>query len=417
MRIARILSLGASAVLHAAALVALALLRPSDRGAAEPAPHTWGTATTFVVAPLAPTPQSGDEVLGGAEKEKPDAALDDGDRDDLLIPGFDFDIATIRAHRNWLFPFLTTDFLFLERAEQELRSANGRMVNPYASRRPNSSRPALWISDTEVQGIVDRAWSRRERWSRFSEIATLVARYDLDEGRVPALLRAYLDQNLLQPYHDTSIRDPRFWAMLSCVADHVEFVDWIRSVTRERPSSRTTTELLFLLDELAQGSRDTLLMLLATNPDPDLRYTRDKNRAAYDFAVSVRRQYAEWLAQRQLESGIAVRRRYDQVRLRILSTIVENTPQGYRAADAQFLAGEILFNQNDLAGAVQWWLAMRPHHTDSYAVSSSEILRELRSASGPKAVQIHRILGAEYRRWLDFSQARLQRFGHRFDTF
>ena len=105
------------------------------------------------------------------------------------------------------------------------------------------------------------------------------------------------------------------------------------------------------------------------------------------------------------------------MRLRILSAIVETTPDRFREADARFLAGEILFNQNNLPGAMRWWREMSFDASDSYVLAGIGILRELQSRSGPSAAQINRILGAEYRRWLDFSQVRLQRFGYTFETF
>ena len=205
--------------------------------------------------------------------------------------------------------------------------------------------------------------------------------------------------------------------MLDCVADHVEFIDWVRSFARQHPSSRTTTELLFLLDELAQGSRDTLLMLLATSPESDLEETRRVDRRAYDFAVSVRRPYGEWLLEHQMEGPDRIRRRYDELRLRLLSTIIETTPEGYRSADARFLAGEIHFNQNNAPEAVRVWREIRPDAGDSYVEAYSELLAEMRSPNGATAAGINRILGAEHRRWLDFSAARLRQFGYAFDTF
>ena len=59
---------------------------------------------------------------------------------------------------------------------------------------------------------------------------------------------------------------------------------------------------------------------------------------------------------------------------------------------------------------------MRPAPTDSYALTASELRHELASPK-PNAAHINRILGAEYRRWLDFSRERLRQFGYTFDTF
>ena len=54
---------------------------------------------------------------------------------------------------------------------------------------------------------------------------------------------------------------------------HGDFIDFVRAFARQHPSSRTTTELLFLLDELAQGSRDVLLTLLDLARELQLHYS------------------------------------------------------------------------------------------------------------------------------------------------
>jgi hypothetical protein len=61
------------------------------------------------------------------------------------------------------------------------------------------------LSDTALQTVVDSAWSRRYRWRVFRPVRELTAKYSADAGRLPPLLRRYVDQNMLQPYLDTAI--------------------------------------------------------------------------------------------------------------------------------------------------------------------------------------------------------------------
>jgi hypothetical protein len=234
---------------------------------------------------------------------------------------------------------------------------------------------------------------------------------------VPALLRAYLDQNILQPFCEGDTKDPRFWAMLDNAADHADFIDFVRRFAREHPSSRTTTELLFLLDELVQGSREALLMLVDTKPNIDLSHTARANREGFDLAVAIRRHYGNWLLEHDLDSSSAIRARYDDLRLRLLSTIVASTPDGYRAADARFLAGEILFKQGKAADAAGWWRAIAPDDHDSYLVTYSQVVQEVRSPNGGNARAIARALQNEYGRWRLFNIDRLRNFGHSCETF
>ncbi len=335
----------------------------------------------------------------------------------LRVAGFDFDVARIRERRNTLFPFLTLDLLFLQGLDEQVRSTRRRMTNPFPPREPLTVRPPLSLDEAAMQGVIDRTWSRRERWRSFSELATLITAHDPDQGRLPQLLQRYLDANILQPYYQSGTPDPRFWTVLGLAADHADFIDFVRGFARRHPSSRATTELLFLLDELVQGSRDALLILLDANPAADLERTRLADRNAYELAVAVQRQYRQWLAQRQLDSAAAISARYDELRLRLLSTIVESTPAGYRAADARYLAGEIFFYQKNTPEALRWWGAITPDAGDSYAIAYPELLQELKSPSGLSAAEINAILGGERSRWLEVSRRRLRQFGHSFTTF
>jgi hypothetical protein len=335
----------------------------------------------------------------------------------LEIAGMAVDVGKILARRDQLFPFLTLDTPPWGRPEAPQKNKPVPLRNPLAAAARGSSRPPLRLSDRALQALIDRAWSRRERWRPFAPIAALLEAHDADEGRAPDLVQGYSDQNLLQPYYDSTTRDARFWAMLGLAADHGAFIELVGRFTREHPASKVSTELLFLLDELAQGSRDTLLMLASTDPQAALRLTAAEQPEAYQLAVALHAHYTGWLRARRLESEAAIRARYDDVRLSLLSAIVEGSPNGYRAADARYLAGVIAFEQNDLAGAERWWRGMRPDDGNSYAAASAEILDAMGLPDDRRAAAILVVLGAEHRRWLDYSEQRLRRFGHAFDRF
>jgi hypothetical protein len=328
---------------------------------------------------------------------------------------FTFDVARIRERMNVLFPFLTLDLMFLDRVPEDLRVARQRLTNPYGPGAAGVPAPGLDMSDAALQQITDRAWSRRQRWKHFSEIVNLTAAHHPNRGRLPDVVRAYLDQNILQPYCDGDKHDPRFWAMLENAADHADFIDFIRSYARRYPSSRTTTELLFLLDELAQGNRDVLLMVIETRPDEHLAFTRTMAPEAYVLAGAIKDRYGRWLVERGMTKA-EVRRHYNELRLHLLRTIVETTPDNYRAADAKFLAGQVLWEMNRVGDAERIWRSMRPVEGDAYYRAYSELLEEL-SADPPLPRVIQNILRAEYGRWRVFSIDRLRHFGHHCDTF
>lgn len=346
--------------------------------------------------------------------EQDDPAIDDDAV--LTLDEFEFDIEKIRRRQHALFPFLTRDVLFLEQVLERTRVDPAKLFNPLGDR-PASDREPLVMDAAGIQYAVDQAWARRDRWTRFAGIAALLEAHDPHDGQAADLAHVYLDQNLLQPYEDARTRDSKYWVMMELVSDHADFIDFIRSFSRRHPSSRTTTELLLLLDELAQGSLDSLLMLLQTDVARDLTATRSRNDDAFALAAGIGAHYRAWLAGHGLTSTADLIRHYEDLRLRILNAILESTPSGHRAGDARFLIGQILFDRNDVEGAFRVWREITVDPDDNFVTAYTRLLAAL-AAPGRQAVpQVIGILAGERLRWLEFSRERLRAFGYEFNTF
>ena len=355
--------------------------------------------------------------------------------DVVELSAFRMNVAKIADRAAMLFPFVTPG-LSLRRfdlaTEQELRET---FHDPFA---PPPAAPAarqrslapLTLSDRALQLLIDRTWSRRDRWTPFQEILKLADRHNPDTGKLPALLHAYHRQNGLQPYVDRSARDPRLWAELGLAADHVEFIGFISRFASAHPSTKATTELLFLLDQLAQANMDALLTLVETDPQASLQSTRQANREAYELIVDLRRHYAAQLRRKELTTVDEIAAHYAKVRLGILTGILRTTPHGYRAADARFLIGAIYWREGERGDALRTWRAMKADASDGYTASIGPILdaiaaetRADRASADSRETmrrlegQINLILRAEHGRWIMFSMDRLQKFGFHFDTF
>jgi hypothetical protein len=331
-----------------------------------------------------------------------------------------FDFTKVRDRGRLLFPFLTLR-LPLESVESGARHAATHLVNPFAGGgAPTSTLPPLELSDAALQTLIDHAWSRRDRWRTFQPLLELAERHNPDTGRVPAMLRKYIDQNLLQPYLDTSIPDPRFWTELGIAADHADYIDFITRYTSKHPSTRAATELMFLLDKLAQGSYDALVTLLGATPTR-MDLTRDRSREASSLVDLLRRYYRSELDLKELLPHTALRAFYDNIRLAILTGVVKTTPDGYRASDARFLIGGIYWRQGKAEDAVRWWREMTIDPTDDYVTWYSDILDAVgRADPGGGTIDRGRIndaLDAERREWITFWKARLKQFGFAFDTY
>ena len=397
----------------------------------------WGTRTSFeprggsamVVFTPSVEASTGDSQTDAAAglpampSEDVGEAVTDVPSGQVTVGGFRFDFGKIGQRSKLLFPFLTRRLpldLYPRPVEQ---GSSGPFVSPMApGREPARSRkPPLAIGDQEMQDTIDKAWARRERWADFQPIVTLATAHHPDEGRLPALLQAYTDQNLLQPYVDPAIRDPRLWTMLAVAADSADFIAFINGYVKANPGTRASTELMFLLDELAQGNHDGLATLLDTNIETDLAWTRQASRVAFDLIMDVQRFYRGQLMMRGIGSAAALRSYYDEVRLAILTQIVRTAPGGYRASDARYLIGAVHWRQGRTAAALRWWREMTVNPNDTYVTAYRDVLDVL-AATDPSLnpvakARVDGILASDYRRWLDASTSRLRYFGYEADEF
>jgi hypothetical protein len=343
----------------------------------------------------------------------------DGESSRVALPGFTFDFSKVVKRATVLFPFLGRS-LALERVTAPARRrTRARLPNPLAQAPSTVHKPPLVLGNAALQSVIDKSWSRRDRWRVFHAVAALANAHSPNQGRLPALLSAYVAQNGLQPYIDAGTRDPRLWVELGLAADHADFIDFVSGFASRNPSTKATTELLFLLDKLAQGSLDALSTLVDTDPGESLGWTHRANGAAFNAIVTIRNYYRLLLERKGLMSGQALKAHYDGVRLDLLESILLTTPGGYRAGDARFLIGTIYWKQGKAASARRVWKEIVVDSEDRYAGASAEIAAAMRAAEerGLDARRINRILEYEHGRWVSFSFDRLWEFGYRFDTF
>jgi len=414
----RVAGLGLSAALHLLAIVIGASITVQY-----PVPSSNDTPSKVAVhmadVHMLSLPSSGSSNDPGAFSEDLGIHLD-ADDSTLALPGFRIDFGKVVKKAASLFPFLTG------RASLEQIVATYRprertaLANPFGQRRTTgANRAPLNLRAAEMQKLLDRCWSRRDRWQAFQPIGMLTQSHDPDGGDLPLLLRNYVAQDGLQPYVDTRIRDPRLWTQLGLAADHGDFIDFISHYVKANGSTRTTTELLFLLDILAQASYDALTVLLDSDPSHDLQWTAASSRDAYRAVAAIRNYYSAHLARIGLESPEALKAYYDEARLSVLNTILDTTPDGYRASDARLAIGAIEWKRGKREAAIAVWREMTIRADNADTEDESDILEEVRCAAGqPVAkLRINRILERQRSRWISRSFDRLRQFGYRFDTF
>jgi len=399
---------GASTAIHAAILLCLVDF-PSAL-----VPRSHERAVEVVLLP--PAEDASFHGLKPVDRTDPAWRAGDFSGDGRLGGG---DLNRIAAHIAVLFPFVTPGLDLDAFFPAGTPASRLLFENPFSRKGvapPQRHRPRLELTQAAIQTLVDRSWTRARRWTAFEGIRDLCLAYDADDARLAALVASYRDQNALQPYADGALRDLRLWAQLGLAADHVAFIGFVRDYAIAHAGTRVTTELLLLVDTIAQANEDALAVLIETDQPGDLSWTRQTHPRAYDLARQIQRQYAKKLAGLHLNSRSSVEEYYEDGRLGLLSRILATTPGGYRANDVRFLIGSILWKQSRRAEAMRAWRTLTSGTTDSYAIAIGQ-LRVAISSPQPDPRNIEYILKNQQGRWLSFSDERLRRFGYRVDRF
>lgn len=321
---------------------------------------------------------------------------------------FNIDLARIRERRNDLFPFVTWDLSFLRRRPGDERAGMLEFETGVAPIDPAGG-PLLRLPPGERQAIVDRAWSRRYRWSNLDEIVRLSDRYNPNEGDLPAVVREYVEQNIPQPYEDWSDPDPVYWITLMLAADDAPLVEFVARYLRRYPASRVSTELLFLLDASAESSCDVLQRVLrAGTSDLPLAVTQLDSPEAFELATALASGYRSWIFRHKAD----VPQRCVSARIAVLRRIIDTSPDGYGVADAKFRLGQLLWTTDRRAEAVEWWAGMQPDERLQYAPARRAILGALADgAPDHNPSRISSILLDDERRWRIAAGDRLDHFG------
>jgi len=359
------------------------------------------------------------------ERREPEAPFRDrpDDRPPATIPltvrnavsgdAFTIDLARIRQRRDDLFPFVTWDLRVL--GERPAASQSRSLEWPSASPSTSAATKPLSLSDDALQMLVDRAWSRRERWTNLGELVSLTDQHNADDDDLARAFNGYTTQNVPQPYEDWAFPDPVFWMTVRLAADDAPLLEFVLGYLQRHPSSRVTTELLFLLDGSAETSCDVLADVLMAGTDRlPLAMTQRSSPEAYDLATSLASAYRSWI----LKYRVNAAERCVAARTAILRRIIDTSPRRYGASDARFRLGEMLWRLNRHDDAARWWRGMVPDERDVYAT----VARQLRGAIDDGAVEnnparINRALLDEERRWRARITDRLDYFGWTADKF
>ena len=146
-----------------------AAVHESSRAVATATPHT-------ALSPTLELPRSGDVAtappISITAAPATLAVPNETGSTEVRMPNFTFDFAKVKQRAAVLFPFLTHEFAFDPIRQLAATRERTGLTNPFAQVADDvTGKPPLAMSDRAMQALVDKTWSRRERWAPFQAIA------------------------------------------------------------------------------------------------------------------------------------------------------------------------------------------------------------------------------------------------------
>src|SRR6185295_5878636 len=108
---------------------------------------------------------------------------------------FTFDFSKVAKRATALFPFLAGSPSLNRVTAPARNQSRSRLPNPLAQRPADEHKPPLVLGHGALQTVIDKSWSRRDRWRVFHTVAELANAHSPNQGALPALLGAYVAQN------------------------------------------------------------------------------------------------------------------------------------------------------------------------------------------------------------------------------
>ena len=184
MPMPRIVAFALSLALHL--LLALATLRHAPLPTRPPSPSPARPAITFFVPPADDEKFPGVKPLETVDENTGPARTRRAPR--LTLDQFTFNVAKVADRAHVLFPFLTPgiswDHLPLVPETNRQKSLENPFKRTASAKKREPANP-LVLEGLALQAMVDKAWSRRDRWKAFQPIISLADGHDADVGDLP----------------------------------------------------------------------------------------------------------------------------------------------------------------------------------------------------------------------------------------
>lgn len=208
----------------------------------------------------------------------------------------------------------------------------------------------FWMEPEKRQKTYDE-WMEFPKEIMFERMKQMLGHFDSNHGDLAEFTRELYNQNLVRrifrlgPDNETIdfFEESLFKA---------EVFNYITGYVQNSPYSRTTAELLFVLERLYKYESHMLSSMFNAQMRPNPK--KDIRRHIVD---TVSQKYEAKMRGMGFEDGAGIMLAYKDRRLEIMDKIIENR---YRANDALFIKGRIHFSHAEVRKAYEAWQQISP---------------------------------------------------------
>ncbi len=212
-------------------------------------------------------------------------------------------------------------------------------------------KPVFWMDDKKMQQTLDD-WMKLTKSQMVKNLETLIKKFDNNSGDLPKMVRETYNQNLIRIIYTTD----KYTTMIDFFEEGLfkpDFLTYILNYMKTQPYTKTSTELLFVMEKFYMFEWQMLNLIhnRLTQPNPG----RDvKIKVINDIA----RKYNQLMLEHGIQSKEDLNELYFKRRLEITNLILKNSD--YRKNDALFVKGWLLFEHGRESKAYEVWSSIKP---------------------------------------------------------
>jgi hypothetical protein len=199
----------------------------------------------------------------------------------------------------------------------------------------------LQMPKEERMKYLDRTLTQKKE-KQMNDFVSRYMNYDPDKGDLPDFIRDLYYENLQRLAYSFS-SDPTYFT-IDYFQENLNKEDFLKNslaLYSEFQNKKAGTEILFTLENIYEIQARALALYFQNLQSFPMLSEESQKELRVEVIRRVLEKYKPILKEKNINSIQDVNRLYTEKRLDILNTLIANTPENYRVADAKFDKGRV----------------------------------------------------------------------------